>query len=144
MIRTTSVFTSALLLACLATGGCGRGAVAKVMQGNVTRGDKAVLGGKVSFVPLEGNSAWICAGAIQNGQYRIDARGGVPLGKYRVQVDARAKTGRKVKGFNGIEMAMMDEEVQLSPKNYVDQNSPLTVEVCADSDGRFDIVIPLQ
>jgi hypothetical protein len=129
-------------LACLTMVGCGRGPAAKVMQGSVTCGGQDVPGGKVSFVPLDGDSAWICVAQIVDGKYRIDARGGVPLGKYRVQVDARKKTGRKVKVFNGIEKAMMDEEVRMGLEGYANQNSPLVVEVLADSDGRFDIAIP--
>ena len=81
---------------------------------------------------------------IVDGQYRIDARGGVPLGKYRVQVDARKKTGRKVEGFNGFEKAMIDEEVRVGPERYANQHSPLTVDVRADSDGQFDIAIPRE
>ena len=46
------------------------------------------------------------------------ANGGVPLGKYRVQVDARQKTGRKVQGNNGLEMTTIDEEVRMGPAAY--------------------------
>jgi hypothetical protein len=128
---------------CLVLVGCGRGLPAKVMYGSVTCGGENVPGGVVSFVPVDTNSGRICAAPIVNGQYRVDA-GGVPLGKYRAQVDAHKKTGRKVKGFNGIEMAMVDEEVRMGPESYTNQNSPFVVEVGADSDGRFDIAIPRE
>jgi hypothetical protein len=69
-------------------------------------------------------------------------RGGVPLGKYRVQIDARKKTGRQVEQFNGVEKMMADEEVRVGPESYANQHSPLVVDVRADSDGQFDIAIP--
>jgi hypothetical protein len=133
-----------LVFACLAAAGCSRGPAVMAVHGAVVYGGKAVPGGKVSFVPLDGTSPWVCAAPIADGQYRIDARGGVPLGKYRVQVDARKNTGRKVKGFNGVETMMVDEEVRLGPEKYANQNSPLTIDVRADSDGRFDIAIPKE
>ncbi len=145
MGRTTRIIVGASALACMVVlAGCGRGPSAKVVRGSVACGGESVPCGKVSFVPVEGDSPWICSVPIVEGQYRIDARGGVPLGKYRIQVDARKKTGRKVEKFNGVEMAMMDEEVRMGPEGYSNQHSPLVVDVLANSDGRFDIDIPLK
>jgi hypothetical protein len=144
MSRTTRSIAALVAFTYLAVVGCGKGPPTKAMFGSVTYGGKSVPGGQVSFVPAEGKSPWVCAAPIVDGQYRIDARGGVPLGNYRVQVDARKKTGRKVKGFNGVETMMVDEEVRLGPEKYAGQDSPLAVEVRADSDGRFDIAIPIE
>jgi hypothetical protein len=141
-MRTTRMLVGALGLACLVLAGCQKGTSAKVMYGRVTCGGQNVSCGEVSFVPVEGSSQWICVAPIVDGQYRIDAGGGVPLGKFRVQVDARKKTGRKVNRFNGIETAMVEEEVPVGPKDYAGQHSPLVVEVSAASDGQFDIAIP--
>ena len=142
MTRNTRIIASILGIACLTLVGCSKGPTAKVIEGSVTCGSEKASVGEVSFVPIEGNPARICGARIVDGQYCIDIRGGVPLGKYRVQVDARKKTGRQVERFNGIEKAMADEEVRLGPPNYANQNSPLVVEVRADSDGRFDITLP--
>ena len=68
----------------------------------------------------------------------------MPLGKYRVRVDAQKKTGRKVKGSNGFEVTMVDEKISMGPKAYAGDQSPLVVEVTAGCDGKFDIVIPRQ
>lgn len=142
MIRNTRILAGALLLACSTMIGCNRGSATKVMQGSVTCGGESVPDGTVSFMPFDGKSSWIYAVPIVDGKYCIDTRGGVPLGKYRVQVDAHKKTGRKVQGFSGAEKGMIDEKMRVGPESYANQNSPLVVDVRADSDGQFDIAIP--
>ena len=136
---------AALGLACLAPAGCGNsGRSTKAMHGRVTCGGQIVPTGKVLFVPLPGTPGSPTPALIVDGQYRVDARHGVPLGKHRVWVDARKKTGRKVQGFNGIETSLIDEEVRMGPDIYAGESSPLVVEVRADSDGQFDVVLPAR
>jgi hypothetical protein len=132
----------ALSLGVLVLVGCGSGASAKVLHGSVTCGEEKVPMGVVSFVPIEGASGPTCAARIVDGQYRVEARGGVPLGKHRVQVDARKKTGRKVQGSNGREVAVIDETARMGPAVYAGEQSPLVVNVGVDCDGAFDIAIP--
>ena len=136
-----SIIAGVLGLACLTSAGCGKGTSAKPMYGSVTYGGESVPMGRVSFVPMD-DAAPPCATPIIDGQYRLEERGGVPLGKHRVQVDARKKTGRKVMGNNGFERTMIDEEVRIGPEVYASKQSPLVVNVTADFDGQFDIVIP--
>jgi hypothetical protein len=93
-------------------------------------------------VPIENTPGGVCAARIIDGLYRIEDRGGVPLGKYRVCVDARRKTGRKVRSTNGTEITMVDEIVRMGPAAFSGVQSPLTVEIAADFDGKFDISIP--
>ena len=145
MIRSTSTFAGLLGLACLLLIGCGpKGLPAKVVYGNVTCGGEKVPMGQVSFVPIEGAPGPNSAAFIVDGQYRVDTRGGVPLGKHRVCVDARKKTGRKVMGKNRQETTLVDEEVRMGPEVCAGDRSPLVVDLRADSDGRFDIAIPQQ
>jgi hypothetical protein len=144
MIRTISRLGAAVVLVSLAmSGGCRKGSPAIEMHGAVTCNGETISAGRVTFVPLDANER-VCAAPIVDGQYRIADRGGVPVGKYRVQIDARKKTGRQAKGFNGVETTMVDEETPLGPKKYRNQNSPLRVEVRSDSDGVFDIAIPRE
>jgi hypothetical protein len=125
--------------------GCGStGLPSKVIFGSVACGGEKVANGQVVFTPIDGAPGPTCAGLIADGQYRIDARGGVPLGKHRVCVDAKRKTGRKVQRTNGRETTSVDEEVRLGPEIYAGNQSPLVVDIKADSDGRYDIVIPGQ
>jgi hypothetical protein len=112
--------------------------------GSVTCGGEKVTVGRVSFVPIDGSGGRICVAPIADGQYRTEPLGGVRLGKYRVEIDARRKTGRKIQGSNGVEQTMIDEEVRMGPAAYAGDKSPLTTEIRADSDGRFDIAMPRQ
>jgi hypothetical protein len=133
----------AATLACMLLVGCGSGG-SKPMWGSVTCGNEKVSLGKVSFIPVEDTRGPVRGASIVDGQYRVDSQGGVPLGKYRVEVNARKKTGRKVQGSNGREVTMIDEEVRLGPEGYAGAKSPLIVEITSDFDGRYDIVIPGQ
>ena len=130
---------------CLLSAGCGgqKGIPTKVIHGSVTVGDQTPETGRLRFVPIEGTPGPASTGRIVDGQYRIEARGGVPVGKHRVEVHALKKTGRKVLG-PGMEggMTEVDETVNLAPEQYAGVKSPLKVEVPADSDGRIDIKIP--
>ena len=78
------------------------------------------------------------AAVIIQGEYRIDGRGGLLLGKYRVEIIAKQKTGQKVRRYNGFEMAMVDEQITISPPVYAGTQSPLAVEVSSHGDGRAD------
>ena len=128
---------------CMLSAGCsGNQLASKVIFGTVTcRGEK-VEQGHGRFVPIDGTPGPASTAAIVDGEYRIEARGGVPIGKHRVEIVASKKTGRKVMGWNGNEQAMIDETVRLGPQEYEGEGSPLTLEVTAESDGHFDIEIP--
>ena len=133
-----------MLGACCVTAlGCGFGGTrTKVVHGTVTIGGEKAQSGQVRFVPVEGTSGPANAAPIVDGQYRIDGRGGVVVGKYRVEVTATKKTGRQVMQNNGFEQVMGDEFVNISPPEYAGKQSPIVAEIAADSDGRFDIAIP--
>ena len=81
---------------------------------------------------------------IVDGEYRIEGRGGVPAGKYRVEIVAKKKTGRKAQEFDGFEMAMVDEQSSISPPVYAGEDSPLTVEISSNSDGTEDFNLPAR
>jgi hypothetical protein len=145
MIRVhTGLFVVAAVLSCMATLGCGQGKPpCKSVQGCVTCGGVAVPQGTVRFVAADGAAAPRVT-QIVDGQYRFETADGVSLGKYSVQVDARRKTGRKVKGSNGFDITMVDEVVQMGPSVYSGVGSPLALEVSSDFSGTFDIAIPKQ
>ena len=114
-----------------------------MIHGSVTINGQTPETGNLRFVPIDGTHGPASTGQIVDGQYRIEARGGVPVGKHRVEVNALIKTGRKVTGPGpGGEPTQVDETVNLAPDEYAGEKSLLTVEVVAGSDGRIDIEIP--
>jgi hypothetical protein len=140
---TRLVFCAMLAAVCLPLlAGCGPEGSTKIVYGTVTYDGQPVETGKVRFVPIDGTSGPASMSPISNGEFRIEARGGVPIGRHRVEVDARQRTGRKVEGWRGLEKTMVDEMVFLGPQEYGGAQSPLTVEVTHDSDGPIEIEIP--
>ena len=122
--------------------GCQKGIPTKVIHGTVTYDGQKVPEGTVRFMPIDGTLGPASTSTIVNGEYRVEGRGGVPLGKHRIEVDARKKTGRKIMGTDGRDTREVDETVRLGPDACSDQRSPLRCEVTAKSDGRIDIEIP--
>lgn len=140
MIIPTKYVCGILFLLLLSTG-CGRGDLPRaVVFGDVSCGGKKVDRGTVRFAPMEAASTLpSTTGIITDGQYRIDLGGGIPLGKYRVEVYAQQLTGKTVADRVG---RMIEETVPLGPPIYAGGQSPLVAEVKADSDGRLDLAIP--
>jgi hypothetical protein len=132
-----------LAIMCLPLAGCGSKELpAKLLHGTVTCGGQKAPSGQVVFMPIEGTPGPNTAAMIVDGQYRVNSRGGVPLGKHRVVVDARKKTGKQVKGHNGREETMIDGEISLGPAVYAGSQSPLVVEITSGSEEQYDIAIP--
>jgi hypothetical protein len=130
----------AMFFALVLSIGCGRSDLRRrVVYGAVTCGGEKVAFGEVLFVPIEGTRGPATAAVIVNGQYRAENRGGVPIGKHRVEVSAQRSTGRKVATPEG---AMVEEGASIGPASYAGPQSPLVVEVKADGDGRIDLAIP--
>jgi hypothetical protein len=132
-----------LVVPCVVPAGCW-GSGKRVVHGTVTVGGQRPDAGEIRFIPIEGTPGGTNAAVIVDGAYRIEARRGVPVGKYRVEVAAKRKTGRKVEKDNGFETAMVEETVPIGPPEYVGEKSPLIREITADSDGRIDIEIPAR
>ena len=122
--------------------GCGANEkLQKTVSGKVVYDGTEVPTGTVRFVSSDKtNSTHITQ--IVDGQYLFDDAKSIPFGKWRVEVDARKKTGRKVRKFIGTEAAMVDEKIRLGPDIFADGRSPLSVEIGEDFNGCFDISIP--
>ena len=131
----------ALLLGLALVIGCGQGDLPRnVCHGEITCGGEKVDRGSVRFAPIEaGNQLPSTTGLIRDGQYRIEFRGGVPLGKYRVEIYAKDWTGKMIDDGRG---QMIEETNPIGPRIYAGPSSPLVAEITADSDGRYDFAIP--
>jgi len=136
------------LLGCsLLLAGCDGQLPMQVVHGTVTCGGGKPNEGLVEFVPIEGTPGPMSFGHIVDGEYRIDARGGVPVGKHRVQVTALKYAGKMVQRPSLMEDGVMEtvkETVHMEPPAYTGKKSPLIMEVTSGSNGRIDIKIPAK
>lgn len=126
-------------LCCLA--GCG-GDRPVVVHGTVTVNGESPDSGEIRFVPIEGTGGSVNAAVIVDGAYRIDGRGGVVPGRYRVEIIAMKKTGKQVEQFDGFEMTMGEEKLLMSPPTYAGAESPLVQPIAVSDAGPFDFAIP--
>jgi hypothetical protein len=142
--RTTLLAALLAAAAPVIAGGCSKSQTTKVVYGTVTYQGQRVYTGSVRFVPIEGTQGPASRASIMDGQYKIDARGGVPLGKHRVEVNAQCKTGRKVLGRTVGDAGQIDELLTVGPLKYTGADSPIAVDVTDNSNGQIDIDIPAQ
>lgn len=112
------------------------------ISGNVTVNGAKAESGRVFLVPVEGAKGPRVAAQISDGVYTFNSDGGLAPGKYRVELEALRKTGRKTKArLVGGEMAEVDETEQLAPVAYRGEESPLLVDVPGPAAGKIDITI---
>jgi hypothetical protein len=132
-----SVFALALALSL----GCGRGELPRrITYGTVTCGGEEVARGKLRFVPVENSALPSTSATIADGEYRVEQWGGVPIGKHRVEIEAKRFTGRKIE--NSLSGKTIAETASFGPSIYAGAQSPLIVEVKAEGDGRIDVTMP--
>jgi hypothetical protein len=137
-ITKRTVALTALLVAI----GCGKRDFVPV-HGTVTYQGQPVDAGMISFRPLADGSGPVSCATIKDGHYELKARGGVPVGKHRVEVLAQKRTGGKVTEASKVGTPLvLDELVRVGPADYTGPNSPLTFDATSGGDGRFDIEIP--
>lgn len=132
----------ATLALCAGLIGCSGSALEQqVITGDVVCGGTPAALGEVRFVPIEETTGPVNFGRVVDGRYTIDARKGVPAGTYRVEVELKQKTGRKVtQEFNG-EQTEVDEEKPIGAPQYAGESSPLRATVPVEG-GVFAIEIP--
>ena len=132
-----------LCLSCCLYAGCSKSELpAKVVYGTVSVKDQQVKIGEIVFVPIDGTKGPTSVSDITEGSYRVETRGGVPLGTHRVEVVAKRKTGRKVPG--GPEGNLVDEIITIGPTIYATEASPLTLKLTPSSDGEFNVNMPAK
>lgn len=77
----------AVSAALLTVSGCSQATSDRVVvAGNVSFNGEPVSNGQIYFYPTEENPGPVSGGPIKDGKYTAQARGGVPLGKHRVEI----------------------------------------------------------
>ncbi|NLY02237.1 MAG: hypothetical protein GXY83_39635 [Rhodopirellula sp.] len=116
----------------LATG-CGEsgGIERTVVSGTVSYDGQPIEEGMIRFVPTKDTAAPVSGAEIQGGKYTVDAKGGVPVGSHRVEVEAyrtgaAPAAGEEVPGVEGA------PKEQFLPEKY---NLKSELEVTIGSDG---------
>ena len=100
------------------------------MSGTVTYNGKPIPAGDIRFVPVATSAVPMAGAEIKDGQYRVDGRGGVPVGTHKIEIDAyRADaTGRKGNAPPPM-MARGVQRFQYLPKRYnFDSQMKITIE----------------
>ena len=105
------------------------------VSGSVTFDGSPVAEGTISFVPAGDTLGPLTGGNIVEGRYAI-ARGDGPLaGKYRVDIVALRKTGKKLRNFMG-EATEEEKEAFLPKGKYSGTTSTLEVQIGAGDNTR--------
>src|SRR6185295_6699697 len=69
--------------------GCGKQGIERaIVYGTVKFGGKPMQTGTILFVPTEGTKTPPGAAQIIDGKYRVEARGGVPVGTHKIEIEA--------------------------------------------------------
>jgi hypothetical protein len=141
MRRPAKLLNRSVLFVLVLLSGCGSGDFPRrVVTGKVQCNGKSVDRGTLRFMPIvAGSPLPLTTAIIQDGQYRIDIHGGIPLGKYRVEVYAKQLTGKTIPDRVG---RMMEQTVDIGPRNYAGNQSPLVADITADSNDQMDFTIP--
>tara|TARA_R110002111_G_scaffold262794_2_gene341070 strand:+ start:2081 stop:2458 length:378 start_codon:yes stop_codon:yes gene_type:complete len=113
--------------------GCGStepGPERAVVTGKVTFEGKPVEQGQIWFLPASGREAPQAGAAIIDGQYRVENKGGVPIGACQVKITAeRPQAEVKVVSDGGPEET---PTTQFIPARY-NEKTELTAEIEARS-----------
>lgn len=142
----TNFRASILCVAVLALSGCGGlddEPPRNIVFGNVTWNGEPVGIGEIRFIPNEGTNAPTSGGEIREGKYRIENKGGVPLGSFRVVIQGYRAPSKP--GSGEIPGAPSDDPMaareQFLPPKYSGANSELSliVETGDPQQASFDL-----
>lgn len=81
---------------------------------------------------------------IVDGKYVAQTGGGLPEGLYRVEVEVRRKTGKKIKQRVLGEVTEVDETAVVSSPRHAGKDSPLEYTAQGGGNVQFDIDVPQQ
>ena len=96
LVRRPVVSASALAAVLALAVGCG-GDDTVVITGQVTYrgeplGNLALERAQIRFIPVDPSAAWMSGAYVIDGEYKVDTKGGVPVGKHTVEIVALRPT----------------------------------------------------
>ena len=140
--RVLRVCLAAAVTGALATfpAGCGRdrGPERVLVSGAVTFNGQPVSEGTIRFLPADAKSTTPMAGAmIRDGQYKIDTRGGVPVGTHKIVIEGFRVNPNAANPDAPVAMQAMMRgvpRIQYLPKRYnTDSELQMTIESGSDA-----------
>lgn len=140
--RVVQVWKIIGLMVCAVAAGCGAKSdepVRAVVKGDVTWQGKALEDGSIRFISDAGPSA---QGPIRKGEYLINHKGGVPVGKCRVEIQGFEE---KDIGDSGSTLIQMPKRVGVAiiPKQF-NSESTLMVSVEKDKQNQHDFHLEVK
>jgi hypothetical protein len=124
-----------VVLAALALG-CGDGGRLAV-SGRVTLDGQPLEDGAITFIPVEGNRGPAAGGAIQDGEFQIDAKDGPVLGKNRIEIRGSRHTGRLIPDPR-MPQSKIEETIPI-PQRYNEKSEIVRDLVPGSSDLLFEL-----
>lgn len=121
----------------LVLAGCGDSGRERI-EGTVTLDGQLLEKGTINFLPLPGTQSPTAGAEIARGKFRIPARGGTFVGKFRVEITASRPSGKKVPDrWTG---QPIDAYEQFLPVKY-NTKSELEIEAKAGAANRFEFAL---
>lgn len=125
-----------LLVAAATVAGCNRGGLEKAtLSGRITFQGQPIQDGSIRFVPVKGTKGPATVGTIRGGSYTATARGGVPVGTLRVEVEAyrplpgaKPYTKEQAEGNRGVVEGDYPKTQFLPPKHNTKSTLEVTIE----------------
>ena len=113
-------------------GGCGKssGLDRAIVSGMVTYQGEPIAAGMIRFVPIGDAKGTAETGRILNGSYTVKAKGGVPVGTHRVEIQAFQDAPHDDSGVPGL-AGVPDRKIQILPPKF---NSASEIERTVESD----------
>jgi len=130
---TFSLFACALMA--MISVGCGRSGIERaVVSGKVTYRGQPIQRGQIRFVPTKGNQGPVSGADIVDGEYLVEAKGGVPVGSHAVRIEAYRQETRYPREAPppGMRMDSLEVNTQYLPDRF---NTRTQLEIQIDAGG---------
>ncbi|MEQ8637611.1 hypothetical protein [Gimesia maris] len=106
-----------------------------VVTGEIKFNDKPIQSGQITFLPTKGP---VAMGPVSEGTYRIDWKGGVPIGECKVEILGYEETGKEI--IVGAGGKTEKETRQVLPAKYNTESTlSVTVEEGQENQCDFDL-----